>query len=43
VGLGSHSRVEQVRVTWPDGSTSSLHDVEADTRVSVPYPAKGAS
>ena len=29
-GLGAEPRAERIRVTWPDGSSSELRDVEGD-------------
>ena len=34
-GLGSHTRVASVEITWPSGRTQMLHDVEADSFVVV--------
>ncbi|MCB9680932.1 MAG: CRTAC1 family protein [Alphaproteobacteria bacterium] len=38
VGLGDVEVVDRVTVTWPDGSTSSRHDVPTRTRIRVERP-----
>ena len=35
VGLGSHARVDSLRVVWPDGTQQTLVDLEADQRLAL--------
>jgi len=37
-GLGPHTRVESVRVQWPDGASTTLTDIRARQLLDVPYP-----
>lgn len=37
VGLGAVDRLDHVRVTWPDGTTTTVEDVDADQRLVVDY------
>ena len=34
-GLGAATRVDQVRIEWPDGRTTVLHDIEANATLTV--------
>lgn len=34
-GLGRATRIERLEIRWPDGSTRSLSDVEADQRLTI--------
>ena len=36
-GLGGRRRVDTLRVTWPDGRTATLTDLEADRRITLDY------
>jgi len=37
-GLGNSSRVDEVRIRWPDGSTQQLHDVAVDALTTIVQP-----
>ncbi len=37
LGVGPHTVVEEVRVTWPDGKVSVLSDIPADQALSLTY------
>ena len=41
-GLGSAAIVERLEVTWPDGATLTLTDVEADRVLAVDHPGQGS-
>ena len=41
-GLGDADAVDELRVTWPDGTETALTDVAADATVVVSQPAPGA-
>jgi hypothetical protein len=41
-GLGDRARVDQVRVTWPDGTTRNLPGVAANQLLVVDYPAQAS-
>ena len=34
-GLGDHTRVEEVRVRWPDGSVQQVRDVTVDAPMTI--------
>lgn len=38
LGLGSHDRVEELRVTWPDGRSTVVEDVAGDRVLAVSRP-----
>jgi hypothetical protein len=38
-GTGSASRVDLVRVTWPDGATETLEDVPANQVLTLERPS----
>jgi len=42
-GLGDAGRVDQLKVTWPDGRTSTLSDVAADRTLVIAYPSQGSN
>ena len=42
-GLGSCDRVETIEITWPDGSTQRLRDVQVDRYLRVEQQAGGAT
>ena len=39
-GLGSASKVERLKVTWPGGKTILLEDLHADQIMTVPFPGE---
>jgi hypothetical protein len=41
-GLGKHTRVDRVTVTWPDGTSRRLDDVPADQVLVVTHPDQGS-
>ena len=41
VGLGKASKVDKIRVIWPDGKTSQLSNPEVNRLIHIPYPEKG--
>jgi hypothetical protein len=41
-GLGKHTRVDRVTVTWPDGTLRRLDDVPADQVLVVTHPDQGS-
>ena len=42
-GLGSAERVDELRVTWPDGSETAVHDVAADASLVLSQPRPGGA
>lgn len=42
-GLGKADRIEQLRIVWPDGTTSLHEDMPLDRQVEIVQPAKAES
>ena len=34
-GLGSHSEIDHIEVSWPNGSTETIANVKADQRITL--------
>lgn len=41
-GLGAHSTVDRLKITWPDGKVSILTDVNADKKIKISYKSASA-
>jgi hypothetical protein len=38
IGLGDRTRVDEVRVHWPDGSTQTVREVNVDAATHIVQP-----
>lgn len=42
-GLGDSQRIQQLSITWPNGTTQAFHDLDADQSLTITEPDSGTS